>query len=369
MAIIISQRGKNAKKVDRSDFDKEDDLQRYIYENPESIPLYDIKEDIRLLILVREFSTGSGPIDALGVDKDGEIYLIETKLYKNADKRLVVAQVLDYGASLWRSYGNFNDFTAALEEAVREKFHISLSQRLKDFFDIEDEGATALVENMRRNLDEGNFRFVVLMDKLHGQLKDLIVFINQNSKFDIFAVELEYYQYEDYEIMIPKLFGGEVKKDVRVSTSSRNQWNEASFFEDARQKNDERTNTILADLYEFARQNADAIEWGTGQHKGSFTFKINHPASKSGVISLIDLRSNGRIIFRFGNITKRIGNEIAGSFFDKLSALAFIKKWNKSEALGSSWGVAGVIGDVLPDQRSIELLKSAILGFIKEVKI
>jgi hypothetical protein len=50
----------------------------------------------------RAFPTNSGPIDALGINKDGEIYIIETKLYKNPDKRLVVAQVLDYGASLWQ---------------------------------------------------------------------------------------------------------------------------------------------------------------------------------------------------------------------------------------------------------------------------
>ena len=65
----------------------EDNLQQYIYDNPESIPLYEIKEDIRLLILAREFATKSGPIDAIGTDKDGEIYLVETKFYKNPKNR------------------------------------------------------------------------------------------------------------------------------------------------------------------------------------------------------------------------------------------------------------------------------------------
>jgi len=64
MSIIISKNLKNAVKVDRSSFALEDNLQQYIYDNPESIPLYDIKEDIKLLILAREFPTASGPIDA-----------------------------------------------------------------------------------------------------------------------------------------------------------------------------------------------------------------------------------------------------------------------------------------------------------------
>lgn len=76
-------------------------MQNYIQENPEALPVYEIREDIRLFIIAREFPTKSGPIDALGIDKDGEVYIIETKLYKNPDKRLVVAQVLDYGAAVW----------------------------------------------------------------------------------------------------------------------------------------------------------------------------------------------------------------------------------------------------------------------------
>jgi len=119
MAIIISKGGKNAKKIEKSNFEREDYLQKYIYDNPESIPLYDIKDDIHLLILVREFSTESGPIDAIGIDADGNIYLIETKLYKNPDKRTVVAQVLDYGASLWRNFSNFSNFCGFIKSCTR----------------------------------------------------------------------------------------------------------------------------------------------------------------------------------------------------------------------------------------------------------
>src|SRR4030043_1232462 len=129
MAIIISKNGKDAVKVDKSDFQLEDKLQQYIYDNPESIPLYDIKEDIRLLILAREFATKSGPIDALGIDKDGEIYLVETKLYKNPDKRTVVAQVLDYGASLWSNYRDFNDFIDKINIHTQKDFQKTINQR------------------------------------------------------------------------------------------------------------------------------------------------------------------------------------------------------------------------------------------------
>lgn len=217
MAIIISQKGGKAQKIDKTLFESEDYLQRFIDENPEAIPLYEIEEDIKLLVLSREFPTASGPIDALGVDREGEIYLVETKLYKNPDKRLVVAQVLDYGASLWASRQGFENFFEILERKAKEKHSQSINERLKEFFVLNDEEVELLIQNIKANLNKGNFRFVVLMDKLHSALKDLILFINQNSRFDLYAVELEYYEHENFEILIPKLFGAEVKKNSNIA--------------------------------------------------------------------------------------------------------------------------------------------------------
>ncbi|MFH1601885.1 MAG: hypothetical protein ABIB61_02930 [Candidatus Shapirobacteria bacterium] len=219
MAIIVSKNGKNAIKINKSNFELEDHLQQYIYDNPESIPLYDIKEDIRLLILAREFTTKSGSIDALGVDREGEIYLIETKLYKNPDKRMVVAQVLDYGASLWSNYRDFTDFVEQVSLNTNKDFNKTLSQRLGEFFGISEDETDNLLENTRRNLSDGNFKFVVLMDHLHPQLKDLIIFLNNNSEFTVYAVELEFYKHKGFEILIPKLFGAEVKKDLGVKST------------------------------------------------------------------------------------------------------------------------------------------------------
>jgi len=70
------------------------------FENPDILPIEEIKENARLITLVKEFRVDVGSIDILGIDGEGDLYIIETKLYKNPDKRQVLAQVLDYGASL-----------------------------------------------------------------------------------------------------------------------------------------------------------------------------------------------------------------------------------------------------------------------------
>ena len=103
MTIIISKKGEKTKVLSKEDFANEKEVQEYIHKNPEALPIYELEEDLKLFILKREFPTNSGPIDAIGIDKYGTIYVIETKLYKNPDKRTVLAQVLDYGASLWKN--------------------------------------------------------------------------------------------------------------------------------------------------------------------------------------------------------------------------------------------------------------------------
>lgn len=212
MAIIVSKNNRNAEKLDPENFSLESNIQEYILENPNVIPLYDIDEDTRLFVAAREFRTTSGPIDALGFDEAGNIYVIETKLYRNPDKRTVVAQALDYGASLWKNTIDADEFITVLNTHTQKAFGRDFATQYAEFFDLED--ASSSIASIVKNLNSGNIKFVVMMDKLHDALKDLILYVNQNSRFDIYAVELEYYKHDEFEIMIPKLYGAEVKKAV-----------------------------------------------------------------------------------------------------------------------------------------------------------
>ena len=57
-----------------------------------------------LVSLGTELDFGAGPLDLLAADPQGRIVIVEFKRgTENPDVRKVVAQVLDYGASLWRT--------------------------------------------------------------------------------------------------------------------------------------------------------------------------------------------------------------------------------------------------------------------------
>jgi len=71
MAIILARHGQPAVRLERTTIDRESYLQQYIFAHPEALPLDEVDEDVRLLVLLREFPTASGPIDALATDGDG----------------------------------------------------------------------------------------------------------------------------------------------------------------------------------------------------------------------------------------------------------------------------------------------------------
>jgi len=305
MAIIISKDGKNAKRINKTVIDQEDYLQQYIYNNPDAVPVYEIDEVIRLLILAREFGTASGPIDALGVDQNGNIYLVETKLYRNTDKRTVVAQVLDYGASLWRSSIDFTECTAQLEKHVLKQFNTTLLEQIQSFFNVDAEGAGAILENMQTNLNSGTFKFVVLMDNLERRLKDLILFMNRNSQFDVYAVELEYYKHEDFEIIIPKLYGAEIKKEVTGSKQTQHTWTLEEFWSGLKNTVSKEQFSAIQPFVQFMLDKSNGQSFGKGSISGSVGIRFREIEDKS----LVTVYSNGTMSLNFGNIPEAKNKE------------------------------------------------------------
>src|SRR4051812_47970095 len=109
MHIVITRDGRKGENVPASVPENEAKLQKYLEENLDSLPWTELEPDLDLFQIGREFRTRSGRgerTDLLAVDQSGNFYIVETKLARNADKRTVVAQALDYGASIWSSYPN-----------------------------------------------------------------------------------------------------------------------------------------------------------------------------------------------------------------------------------------------------------------------
>lgn len=208
---------------------------------------------------------GTFPRNCFAVDEDGNLYVVETKLYKNPDKRTLVAQALDYGASLWR-HADFNDLVSTFDQTAEKQWKMPFRDKLAEFFSFEAAGTDLLIDAMRRNLSDGKLKFVVLMDELEDRLKDLITYVNENSQFDIYAVQIEYYRHEEYEIVIPKLYGTEVRKAVGARSSGK-LWTWDLFKERLQERGKEDVEAAQH-IIDWAGANDIKIDWSTSQRGG-----------------------------------------------------------------------------------------------------
>ena len=152
-------------------------------------------------------------------------------------------------------------------------------------------------------------------------MKDLIGYINQNSKFDVYAVELDFYKHEEFEIIIPKLYGAEVRKEVKTKTNSsgrRFRWNDQSFRAKISELPNEKERAILS-IYDWIQTTSDKVKYGRGSVRGS----VNPRYLKFNKNSFFTLYSDGDITINFGYVES---DENKIKLFDYLNDyLPFIK--------------------------------------------
>ena len=316
MSIIISKGGENARRLERTVIDQEEYLQQYIHRNPDTLPFDELKDDLRLLILAREFDTASGPIDALGVDADGEIYIIEAKLDKNADRRRIIAQALDYGAALW----------AHSEQLIAAMQRSDWRVRLTEFLGGDEETVAAHLARIQENAKNGRFWFVVLMDRLDDRLRELISFINANSRFKVLGVELNFYRDGDLEIVIPNLYGADRAAEVVASaapSSASGRWDAASFMQTAEAQLPPEAVDQLRRLITWCEDKGADSGWGAKGPKGGFNPKFPQVDPTRSVFSL---NAAGLIYLNFKYLAVRddAGAKFAKRFAENLSKANFV---------------------------------------------
>ena len=240
-------------------------MQRFLADLPGIIPVDEITEGAQLLVLVREFGTSAGPIDAIGIDQDGHLYVIEAKLSRNADRRKVVAQALDYGAALWKAGADPDDVLDRLDRASG-----GIRESVRTTFALSDAEVDGVLGRVRENLQSGTFRFVVVMDEIDERLRTLIAYVNQSSTFDLFGVELELYHLADLDVVIPKLHGAEARKPAGASSVNKRVWTEDDFFPALAAKHGPLAERAARSLYAWG-ETMGRIEWQAGKMHGGFS--------------------------------------------------------------------------------------------------
>ena len=277
-------------KADDKGYGGETQLQEMLAKYPDLIPIEDLGDDRKpIKVTVREADN----TDLIGVDEDGNITIIETKLAYNPEiKREVIGQILEYASKLWEN--SYEDFDSTIHNIMGEHLQDLMEAKIGN-----GEGWSS--DDFRiavgKNLKEGSFALFIIVDVINDELRQTISYINSRCPdvFVLYALELKYFHEKGVEIILPKLYG--VAAGKTKAKASYIQWDEEKFFKDVKERlnnNAEQLNAIKK-LYKFSIDNTTKIGWGRGE-TGSFNPKFEKISARS----LYTVRTDGFLYVTFG---------------------------------------------------------------------
>lgn len=371
MKIMVRTDAKGRwQKVDEKTFERETELQLLLYSNLDLIPVEMLDAERRpIRVSVREAGLpGSGQTDLLGVDEDGNIVVVETKLASNQEiKRKVIGQILEYAAYLWQKpYEEFD----SIVRARRGKGLIELMQEAEK--DDEDWTSEDFRSAVAENLRVGRFGLFIVVDEINEELRRIIDFLNTNAgNLQLYALELKYFRTDGGEIVLPQIYGLTNELPAAASTPT---WDEEQF-----RKRVETTvadigmRTALLDLFQFLQTNGYHPKWGRGKDAGRVAFRIPHHQARDGFITVIRLKTDGGIKLGLGRITKELGEangiETARTLLRTLGLPSF-DQWAEQEyfvngkSIKPGWpGKNRPITQLLPDADALKRLKEGLVKF------
>jgi hypothetical protein len=258
----------------------------------------------RWLLVSREMSLASEQdgvsrwsVDHLFLDQDGIPTIVEVK--RRSDTRIrreVVGQMLEY-ASNGVVYWPIEQLRAQFG-SYWDKRNQNPDQVLTDFLRNEKD-ADQFWQSVKTNLQAGRVRMVFVADEIPTELRRVVEFLNeQMDPAEVLAVELKQYVGQGLKTLVPRLIGQseEAKQKKASSSGAKRQWDEASFFEEIKNRNGADVAAVARKIYNWALERKLEIWWGQGALSGSF-----FPMLKLGGVEhlLISVWTYGKVEIQF----------------------------------------------------------------------
>ena len=158
-------------------------LQTLIHRHPACLPIGEIEPAFdRLTPVCMELPVSSGSVDNLLMTPEGNIVIVEVKLWRNPEsRRTVIAQALDYATAMFRM--NYEDLESAVTGADfgDGQRPSSLYDLFRDHPDVLPEGA--FVDRVNRNLTLGRIVVLVVGDGIRSQTEELVSGLQAHANF------------------------------------------------------------------------------------------------------------------------------------------------------------------------------------------
>ncbi|RYG23435.1 MAG: hypothetical protein EON93_24045, partial [Burkholderiales bacterium] len=169
-------------------------LQELLFGNPELVPASKIEPAFGTLVAAAcEIPCASGYIDNVYVTPEGDIVLLEAKLWKNPEaRRELVAQALDYVAALTGM--TYAEFEQALRKGKPTNVHGSLYDVVRDHPTALSEAA--FIDALSLNLKRGRMLVLGVGDGIRSEARALAALLQSHAgaHFTFALVEMGIWQ-------------------------------------------------------------------------------------------------------------------------------------------------------------------------------
>ena len=193
--------------LERSESLDEASIQNLVFKFPSCIPISEIDESYNPCISVcTELNTPAGPLDIFMVTPNGELVIVETKLWRNPEaRRVVIAQILDYAKELskWSYEDLQREVNRRLKTSGNKLYDIAKNSDPNHLLNESD-----FVDGVSRNLRRGKCLLLVIGDGIREGAAGIAEFLVSSGHLNfIFAmIELAIYNSEKIgQILVPRV--------------------------------------------------------------------------------------------------------------------------------------------------------------------
>ncbi|MFC1982620.1 hypothetical protein ACFLV5_02395 [Chloroflexota bacterium] len=222
----------NLEKVPERSYDSEELLHELVEKYPQLLAGEQINPDepVRWILIKRGPNITSGEeqsdiwsVNHLLLDQNAIPTFVKVQYNKDARMmREVVGMMLDYAANsqTYWSVNRIRDMASSqyngpegVDEAIANLLGRGVNQGVTDVVD-------AFWRKVENNLRSGQVRLLFVADRLPGELRRIIEFLNeQMTKVEVLGVELPQFVGSDFRALVPRLIGQtEAMRQIREST-------------------------------------------------------------------------------------------------------------------------------------------------------
>ena len=186
-------------------FPLEIDLSNLIIDNPEIFPITKCTEEgTKWIPISVEVKLETGELDILGIDDAGGIYIIESKLYRNEEKKTVRQQVTDYYYALLKlkeqptGWEKFCDKIKTANKSKEAEPYVFHNKNLEDVIkEHVEEDFERCLSGIKNSFEKGKYTLVVAMDRIPKKLRTSIDGQNEidaKNRIPTFALEINEFE-------------------------------------------------------------------------------------------------------------------------------------------------------------------------------